>query len=341
MTCEMARHLPLRTLDFHLPKSTEHWDFERARRLGDNIPGYRYSATFLSTLRTNIQLSTTDSMPSSPMVPPTLQSLLPEPSPSPLSIVTSYQNPVAAPMADQLPRLGTYTASSIDDKTAALKLVADSVAQQRQIAAKGILINPYVLASLICVLSLEWYRLSTIPLLTTATGTVMIVLVAIRWLTSGYIFAAEHINWQWLTDATPVMSASTSNHSHSSSNGHRRGRSATIEEPMVMVTKWGDDIIGALIIRVSKREKRAFIRAWTVARRYRGKGVGRDLLHEGVRTVMGKAGVKGVEFEDEDVFSSRLLPPFFHTLFDAREQQAHDVLADVVAKTKVHRRSNS
>ena len=215
-------------------------------------------------------------------------------------------------MADNLPRLSTYTASNIDDKTSALKLVADSVAQQRQIAAKAILINPYVLASLICVLSLQWYRLSAIALLTTATGTIMIVLVAIRWLTSGYITAAEQINWQWLTDASPVTSASTTNHSHTSSNGHRRGRSATIEEPIVMVTKWGDDIIGALIMRVSKREKRAFIRAWTVTRRYRGKGVGRDLLHEGVRAVMGKAGVKGVEFEDEDVCESTCWLLFIH-----------------------------
>ena len=204
-------------------------------------------------------------------------------------------------MADHLPRLGTYTASSLDDRTSALKLVADSVAQQRQIVAKGILLNPYILASLICVLSLQWYRLSTVALLTTATGTIMTVLVAIRWLTSGYITAAEHINWEWLTDATPVTAATTSSHSHNYNNGHKRGRSATIEEPIVMITKWGNDIIGALIMRVSKREKRAFIRAWTVASRYRGKGVGRDLLQEGVRTVMGKAGVKGVEFEDEDV----------------------------------------
>lgn len=224
-------------------------------------------------------------------------------------------------MADQLPRLATYTASNIDDKTSALKLVADSVAQQRQIAAKRILLNPYVLAALVCVVSLEWYRLNTIALLTTATGTIMIVLVAVRWLTNGYITAAEHINWQWLTDATPVTSASTSNHSYTSSNGHRRGRSATIEEPIVMVTKWGDNIIGALIMRVSKKEKRAFIRAWTVARRYRGKGVGRDLLHEGVRTVMGKTGVKGVEFEDEDVCESTcwlLCKPVLLSLFTLR-----------------------
>ena len=66
-----------------------------------------------------------------------------------------------------------------------------------------------------------------------------------------------------------------------------------------MVTKWDKEIIGALVIRVSKREKKGFVKAWTVARRYRGKGVGGDLLQEGVKLAMGKSGVKGVEFEED------------------------------------------
>jgi len=70
------------------------------------------------------------------------------------------------------------------------------------------------------------------------------------------------------------------------------------------VTRWGEEIIGALVIRVSKREKKGFVRAWTVARRYRGKGVGKALLEEGVKLVMGKAGVKGVGFDDEGACKS-------------------------------------
>ena len=80
-----------------------------------------------------------------------------------------------------------------------------------------------------------------------------------------------------------------------------------------MVTKWGEEIIGALVIRVSKRERKGYIRAWTVLRRYRGKGVGRGLLEEGVKRVMGKAAVKGVEFEEEHAsmfgFSSPTISP--------------------------------
>lgn len=185
-----------------------------------------------------------------------------------------------------------------------MRLIADSVAQQRQEASKAILANPYVMATLALILAIEAYWLNPIALLTTGSGTIMSVLVGIRWLTGGYLAAAEKINWDWLTDTTSPVSSSASNHSHTYSNGHRRGRSATIEEPMILVTKWGEEIIGALVIRVSKREKKGFVRAWTVARRYRGKGVGKALLEEGVKLVMGKAGVKGVEFEDEGACES-------------------------------------
>lgn len=213
--------------------------------------------------------------------------------------MTSYERTQATPAAaDSLPRLTTYAPSTNAEKLSALKLIADSVAQQRQQAAKAILANSYVMATLALVLALEAYWLDSIALLTTGSGTIMSLLLGIRWLTRGYTTAAERINWEWLTGTTSPASSSTSNHSHTHSNGHKRGRSATIEEPVPLVTKWGEEIIGALVIRVSKREKKGYIRAWTVARRYRGKGVGKALLEEGVKLVMGKAGVKGVAFED-------------------------------------------
>lgn len=266
---------------------------------------------FLSTLRTNIQLSTTDSIPPSPMVPPTIILRLPNPASTSFSIMTSYQPTQPAPTADPLPRLTTYTPDTNTEKLSALRLIADSVAQQRQQAVKAILANSYVMATLGLILALEAYWLNAFVLLTTGTGTIMSVLVGIRWLTGGYISAAEQINWDWLTDTTSPVSSSTSNHSHTYSNGHKRGRSATIEEPTLLVTKWGEEIIGALVIRVSKREKKGFVRAWTVARRYRGKGVGKALLEEGVKLVMGKSGVKGVEFDDEGACKSSQCP-FLH-----------------------------
>lgn len=238
------------------------------------------------------------------MVPLTIHSRLPNPSPTSFSIMTSYQRTDPAPTADPLPKLTTYTPDTNTEKLSALRLIADSVAQQRQEAVKAILANSYVMATLALILALEAYWLNPIVLLTTGSGTIMTVLVGIRWLTGGYISAAERINWDWLTDTTSPVSSSTSNHSHTYSNGHKRGRSATIEEPILLVTRWGEEIIGALVIRVSKREKKGFVRAWTVARRYRGKGVGKALLEEGVKLVMGKAGVKGVGFDDEGACKS-------------------------------------
>ena len=175
---------------------------------------------------------------------------------------------------------------------------------------------------------------------------------------------------------------------------------------MIVVTKWGEEIIGALVIRVSKRERKAYVRAWTVLRRYRGKGVGRSLLEEGVKRVMGKAAVKGVEFEEEhasmfgsfsspiifpwggafvscsfgvevdelhsidatfrsvadmpppvsltiiQIFSQdrfadnlatdsiRILPPPLNTTFDTQEDRARDILDEIVAAQKTHRRGS-
>lgn len=350
------------------------------------------------------------------MVPPTTHSLLLNTRPSLLSITASYQmsTPAATADADPIPTLTTNTASTTAEKTAALKLIADSVAQQRQTAAKSILFHQYALAALVLVLALQAYWLSPIPLMTSAGGTIMIELVAVRYITRGYIFAAETINWNWLLESPPSASHSrsnsnSSNNGHrrgSSSNGHKRGRSNTTEEPVIVVTKWGEEIIGALVIRVSKRERKAYVRAWTVLRRYRGKGVGRSLLEEGVKRVMGKAAVKGVEFEEEhasmfgsfsspiifpwggafvscsfgvevdelhsidatfrsvadmpppvsltiiQIFSQdrfadnlatdsiRILPPPLNTTFDTQEDRARDILDEIVAAQKTHRRGS-
>ncbi|KAL8787272.1 MAG: hypothetical protein Q9195_007831 [Heterodermia aff. obscurata] len=339
----MASKMLIRPLDFDVLKGTE-WDLDKAWGLGSKIPGYRCSATFLSTLRTNIHLSTTDSIPSSPMVPPTTHSLLLNTKPSLLSITTDHQmsTPATTTDADPLPTLTTHTASTTAEKTAALKLIADSVAQQRQTAAKSILFHQYALAALVLVLALQAYWLSPIPLMTSAAGTIMIELVAVRYLTRGYIFAAETINWNWLLESPPTSSAGHSrSNSNSSNSGHKRGRSNTAEEPLIVVTKWADEVIGALVIRVSKRERKAYVRAWTVLRRYRGKGVGRSLLEEGVARVMGKAGVKGVDFDEDHANSLRILPPFLNAAFDTQEDRARDILDEVLtAQKSSHRRGS-
>jgi GNAT superfamily N-acetyltransferase len=75
----------------------------------------------------------------------------------------------------------------------------------------------------------------------------------------------------------------------------------------MVVVKWGEEVIGALVLgwadgeaakKKQGRRKRgkAIVRAWTVRLKYRGKGVGEGLLEEAVK-VAGERGADGVVFE--------------------------------------------
>lgn len=190
-----------------------------------------------------------------------------------------------APPNDRLagiPELTTFTAESEDDKVAALKLVADSVAQQRQMASRILIFNPLNLAILAVILAVA-AQLTNIGhagiwrVFTTWIGLVMAYLVAVRGFTKGYLDLAEEINWAWL------------------------------DEDRILVTRFGDEIIGALVLgwtpgdkKGSRRAKvgRALIRGWAVRLRYRGKGIGTGLLEEAVEIVNEKGG-DGIDFAEE------------------------------------------
>lgn len=122
--------------------------------------------------------------------------------------------------------------------------------------------------------------------MTTSAGIVMSLLIAVRGATGGYLVAAEQIGWKWLEDGS------------SGEDDAGKGKARGGDETIVMVTFWGEEIIGALAMKVLKREKRALVRAWTVRLKFRGKGVGKNLLEEGVRLAMTERGCRGVEFED-------------------------------------------
>jgi len=80
---------------------------------------------------------------------------------------TSPAAPAAAPAADPLagvPALTTAVAEAADDRVAALKLVADSVAQQRQAASRILLSHPVnvgafgVVLAVVAQVLLAWKR---------------------------------------------------------------------------------------------------------------------------------------------------------------------------------------
>ena len=161
-----------------------------------------------------------------------------------------------------------------------MRLVADSVAQMRQAANTSLITHPLNLALLVGVLSLvarymydQRHDIGIVG--TTCAGMVMVSLALCRYATHGYILAAEDIDWNWL-DAADVI-----------------------------VTKFGDEMIGTVIIdwvsgESRQRRKKAWrgeIKGWTVRLKYRQKGVGAALLEDAVKESR-KKGAETIEFAE-------------------------------------------
>ncbi|KAL1596669.1 hypothetical protein SLS60_009317 [Paraconiothyrium brasiliense] len=261
---------------------------------------FLYSA-FLTSLSANLRID--PDLPSPLGTPISFRAssqnpFLPPPSPLAFSTVSQLQYPTPSPdtaimstesvsvpaitPTDGLPQLRTYTATTEDDRVDGLRLVADSVAQQRQIASKMLIFHPLHLAGLALfvgiLLQRFWKTTDDLYMLgPTIGGIVMACLVAVRWATGRYLAYAEEVNWDWLRD------------------------------DRMIVVKWGEEVIGALVLgwadeeaakKKQGRRKRgkAIVRAWTVRLKYRGKGVGDGLLEEAVK-VAGERGADGIVFE--------------------------------------------
>jgi Acetyltransferase (GNAT) family len=189
----------------------------------------------------------------------------------------------ANPLAD-VPSLSTFHATSLDDRRDALKLVADSVAQQRQVASQSIIFHPLTMGLYVLIAAvIAKFMVKTTSdwplMLTTMAGVTMACLVAVRLIAAPYLNKAEEIGkWEWLGDDT------------------------------VVCTKFGDTIIGALVLGWEGNEKknarkkgkggRGVIRAWTIKMRYRGKGEGKMLLEEAAKVVQQKGG-DGLVFAED------------------------------------------
>jgi GNAT superfamily N-acetyltransferase len=225
---------------------------------------------------------------------------LPPPSPLSFSTVSNTYNPHPSPAADDImstpstqiapkapiddiPKLTYFTAETEDDRVEALRLVADSVAQQRQSASRTLIFHPINLAIYFLVIGIlaqyMWKAKEDLLLFgTTIGGVTMIGLAAVRMAVGGYLALAEGINWEWLGD------------------------------DRLIVVKWGEEVIGALVLGwadnsegarkrgTRRRRGKALVRAWTVKLKYRGKGVGEGLLEEAVK-IAGERGADGIVFD--------------------------------------------
>ena len=235
---------------------------------------------------------------------------------------------------DGLPDLTTKPAVTEDDRVETLHLIADSVAQQRQIASTAIIFHPLTICAFVLLFALTYQNLyngSTSDWAivgTTSIGILMAGLITVRWLTGGYIFEAERIGtWKWLNEGR---------------GDPDNGIVGSQDE--ILLTRFGDEIIGAIAMRgvrdhstsSSKSRKSApatgVIRAWTVKRRYRRKGIGQGLLEEAVALCQQK-GWSGPDFADDHANSAKIVYPTFTGGFRKKEKQAREMLEQVIEES--------
>lgn len=157
----------------------------------------------------------------------------------------------------------------------------------------------------------------------------MACLVAVRAATAGYLQTAEGFNWNFATNDEG-------------------------EEDVIIGSRYGEEIIGALILRMERaphlngsprkgksgrKGGRGVVRAWTTKVRYRGTGVGTEMLEEAVRETRVKLGNSAeVGFAKEHANAKMILPEMFNGEFRRRERRAAKTLEAVVADAKGKKR---
>jgi len=244
---------------------------------------------------------------------------------------------------DGIPILKTLPADDDDVRAEALHIIADSVAQQRNLASRAVIFHPIVMALFIAGFAIcrqMIYKGETsdyIKVVTTFTGVVMAILGAVRLACGPYIFEAERVGtWQWL------------NKGRSTGEEEQTGVKVLGDSDEILLTKFGHEYIGAIIFRGvqpvvvpgspngNKRSRRSqspskhtkmVIRAWSVRQKYRRKEVGSALLEDAMK--VGKARgwtTDGVEFAEDHANHKRVLPTVFNGALDKFDHIAHKIL---------------
>ncbi|KAG5927633.1 hypothetical protein E4U42_002000 [Claviceps africana] len=226
--------------------------------------------------------------------------------------------------SENIPTLTFRVLTSEPEKQDAMRLVTDSIAQQRQVASFSVIAHPACLTGLVAGCA-SIYRLHAQrdfgTTLIMMCGLVLAYLAAVRLLTANYIRLAESLKWkQWI--AGPG-----GNDDH------------------ILAARFGDEIIGTLVLRImtpASSAKRAtsssveggsgVIRAWTTRYKYRNKGIGGDMLRLAVLTTRSKCGGNApVTFDPEHANSARPLHDMFNRPFARREERALVALEQAIA----------
>lgn len=153
----------------------------------------------------------------------------------------------------------------------------------------------------------------------TLLGVSMACLITVRGITSGYLNLAEEINWKFMT------------------NGEG-------EEDAIIGSRYREELIGACVLRLErnghacgKKTKegaisgKGLVRAWTTRIRYRGIGVGTELLEKAVKLTREKLGDSAqISFAADHANSKMVLPEVFNGGFRKREARAARALEAVI-----------
>ncbi|KAJ5118373.1 hypothetical protein N7448_010081 [Penicillium atrosanguineum] len=271
------------------------------------------------------------------------------------------QNFVAAKWTDPLPSTDpnettTYIARTDEDLIPALRLISDSVAQQRQLAARSLLLHPVcwlpIIASIPYLIverahdSSDWlFILITIACIMTTVMTVIKIIVR------RYLDEAEKVGrWSWLYGHRWIKTRLGN-----LCRAEKAGRYSRDErDDYVFITRLGKDIIGAVVLRIidtwerdtdpgfelgrdlkrrhpmsylmnTYHRKKVCIRAWTIKRQYRGHGIGLALLRFVVRWALDND-LEFIFFADDHAQSLRVLPMFLNKTMDTQDARARDTL---------------
>ncbi|OQD73555.1 hypothetical protein PENDEC_c014G00199 [Penicillium decumbens] len=244
----------------------------------------------------------------------------------------------------------TYIARTHEDLIPALQLISDSVAQQGQLAALALILEPIVWVPLLFSIPLllveikhdssEW-----LGVVTAIACAILFVAAVINILLHGYTDAAERVGrWSWLYGDRWIQ--------------NQFGKTRLSEQLLgmyvisprsddyVFITRLGEEIIAVIVLRIvdtwdrdpdmtgraepvgfksTYRRQKVCIRAWTVKKRHRGQGIGIALLRFVVRWALDED-LEHIVFADDHAHSVRVLGKSFNKKMDKQDARARDTL---------------
>lgn len=253
------------------------------------------------------------------------------------------------PPSPQTDETTTFIARADSDLIPALQLISDSVAQQRQLAARSLILHPIVWAPMLLFIpyllakrahdSSDW-----LVIVITMACIMTCIMTVIKMVVNGYLEAAERVGrWSWLYGDRWLHNRCRKTHQA----GHGLDWSSlSTKADYVFITRLGEEVMAAIVIRIvdtwdrdlDKDErsrpsefgstylrKKVCIRAWTVKQCYRGQGVGLALLRFVIRWAL-DSDLEHLVFADDHAHSLRVLPTFFNKKMDKQDARARDTL---------------